>query len=101
MKWFWQSKENVDIFAQKLPENIILDGKRWGLRIKKENGKWYTRYVTRSSNKEIRKKGGYTSFNCGGAYSISRSLEMMVQKLKNTHYEIAKSFSSKSKTSLH
>lgn len=77
----------ADKYSLKLPESIIHIGRRWGLRLKKENGKWYTRYVTRTINLKTMRKGGYDSICCGGARSITGSMKKMIRKLETIEYE--------------
>ncbi len=49
MNWlfFWRKKQpTVDSLLMALPELVTYKDRTWGLRIKKERGKIYVRYVT-------------------------------------------------------
>lgn len=79
MRWFWQKKipEHFREVAELLPEYIFYQGRTWGLRVKKEKGKWATRYVTK--NEPVAR--GYASMSARKDKHIDQSMRNMVRYL--------------------
>lgn len=91
MKWFWQRDHTEELFAS-LPESVRWAEKDWGLRIKKENGKVYVRYVSghnfdekvimKRGKEKVFKKRNYEYFVAtGGTKSLYYALAEMRRKL--------------------
>ena len=82
MRWFWQEKKPTTILqkvSDTLPEYIFYEGRTWGLRLKKENGYWATRYVTRNEPN----RRGYDSISARKSVSIKKSMKNMIKYLND------------------
>lgn len=74
--------QEIDDLANLLPERIIHENKPWGLRIKREQGKWFVRYVTKHASPKARTDGRYASIEAKGSQQLHKAIVNMLDLAK-------------------